>query len=65
MKSTRKAKLDKFINKWASRKLLVFVVASSALFSGHLSAAEWITISIVYVGVQGASDVVERFKNKH
>jgi len=33
---SRKEKIDLFLSKWASRKLIVFFIASVALFSGSI-----------------------------
>ena len=57
-------KLDTFLNKYLSRKLMVFFVASFGLFSGTLDSSDWIIISTVYIGTQGAVDIVTKLKNK-
>jgi len=57
-----KAKIDAFLNKWASRKLMVFVVACTGLFSGHLTSSDWVLIATAYVSLQGFVDIVERLK---
>tara|TARA_R110000744_G_scaffold204654_2_gene323443 strand:- start:2635 stop:2829 length:195 start_codon:yes stop_codon:yes gene_type:complete len=60
-----KEKLDNILKKWISRKLTVFVVASSALFSGVLTSTDWVIVATAYISIQGVSDIVERlFKLK-
>jgi hypothetical protein len=60
-----KEKLDNILKKWISRKLTVFVVASSALFSGVLTSTDWVIVATTYISIQGVSDIVERlFKLK-
>ena len=59
-----KQKLDAFLNKYFSRKLMVFFIASFGLFSGTLDSSDWIIISTVYIGTQGAVDIVTKLKNK-
>jgi hypothetical protein len=57
--------LDHRINKWISRKLLVFVVASVALFKGVLHSTDWVIIATAYIAVQSFVDSVEKlFKSK-
>jgi len=57
-----KAKIDKFLNSWISKKLLVFFVASYGLFWGTLTSSEWCNIAIMYIGTQGAIDAVTRLR---
>lgn len=57
-----KEMIDKFLKKWASRKLVVFIVACTGLFSGYLTSSDWVIIATAYVSLQGFVDVVERLK---
>ena len=57
-----KEQLDILINKWISRKLLVFIVACSGLFSGYLTSSDWVIIATAYVGIQGFTDIVNKLK---
>ena len=59
-----KQRLDEFINRYLSRKLLVFFVASFGLFSGTLTSSDWVIIATAYVSVQGFVDIVAKLKNK-
>ena len=60
-----KEKIDFFLKKWISRKLTVFVVASSGLFSGVITSSDWVIIATAYISIQGITDIVERlFKVK-
>jgi len=56
----RKEKIDLFLNKWVSRKLTVFVVASIGLFLGNLSSSDWVIIATTYIAIEGATNIVER-----
>ena len=58
-----KARVDKFLSKWVSRKLSVFVVACFGLFSGNLTSSDWVIIATAYIALQGVTDIVERLKN--
>jgi hypothetical protein len=60
-----KEKIDLFLNKWISRKLSVFVVATFGLFSEVLTSTDWVIISTTYISVEGITNIVERlFKSK-
>jgi len=62
MSKEMKARIDKFLNKWASRKLIVFVVSCFGLFSGNLTSSDWVILATAYVSLQGFVDIVERLK---
>lgn len=57
---SRKEKIDLFLSKWVSRKLTVFVVASSGLFSGVITSTDWVIIATSYIAIEGATTIVER-----
>ena len=57
---SRKEKIDLFLGKWVSRKLLVFVVGCFGLFSGVLESGDWVVIATAYISLQGVTDIVER-----
>lgn len=57
-----KNKLDKILNKFASRKLIVFIVSCFGLFSGTIESGDWVIISTGYIMIQGVTDIVQRIK---
>jgi hypothetical protein len=57
---SRKEKIDLFLSKWVSRKLTVFVVASSGLFSGVITSTDWVIVATSYIAIEGATNIVER-----
>lgn len=60
-----KEKVDIFLNKWVSRKLTVFVVASVGLFSGVITSTDWVIVATSYITIEGITTIVERlFKAK-
>lgn len=62
--STRE-KVDLFLNKWVSRKLTVFVVASVGLFTGVITSTDWVIVATSYITIEGVTNIVERlFKAK-
>jgi hypothetical protein len=57
--------LDGLVNKWISRKLVVFLVASIGLFTGNITSSDWVVVATVYISVQSITDSVkELFKSK-
>ena len=56
-------KIDAILNKWLSRKLMVFIVASFGLFSGSLSSSDWTILATAYVGVVGFYEIVGKLRN--
>jgi hypothetical protein len=57
-----KEQFDLILNKWVSRKLLVFIIACAGLFRGNLTSSDWIIIATVYIGIEGITNIVERLK---
>jgi hypothetical protein len=57
---SRREKIDLFLNKWVSRKLTVFVVASIGLFLGNITSTDWVIIATAYIAIEGATNIVER-----
>jgi len=57
-------KVDRFLNKYLSRKLMVFFIGSFGLFSGVLTSSDWVIIATAYVSLQGFVDIVEKLKQK-
>lgn len=53
-------RIDKFLNNWISRKLLVLIIASIGLFDGKLDGDNWTIVATGYVAIQGFADIVER-----
>ena len=57
--------LDVLVNKWISRKLLVFLVASIGLFTNNITSSDWVIVATVYISVQSITDSVnELFKSR-
>lgn len=58
-----KETLDKLLNKWISRKLLVFFVACVGLFMTKITSSDWVIVATAYIGIQGFTDIVSKIKN--
>jgi len=50
--------LDTLINKWISRKLFVFLIATILLWLADLESSDWTLIAVVYLGSQTILDSV-------
>jgi len=60
-------KLDSKLATWISKKLMVWILATIALFLGKIDGQEWMFISLMYIFAQGVIDakiLFEYFKNK-
>ena len=60
-----KEQFDKILGKWISRKLLVFIISTIALFSKFITSTDWIVIAGIYLGTETAISIItEHIKNK-
>ena len=57
---SNKEKIDLFLNKWLSRKLTVFAIASIGLFFGVITSTDWVIVSTSYITIEGVTNIVER-----
>ena len=59
---SRKEKIDFYLGKLMSRKLLVFVIASVGLFTGYVTDTNWVILATAYVSIEGFTNIVEKLK---
>ncbi len=59
---SNKEKVDLFLKKWVSRKLMVFSIASVALFSGSIASNDWVIVATAYISLQGVTDIVQKLQ---
>jgi hypothetical protein len=57
-----KETLDKLLNKFISRKLLVFFIACIGLFLSNITSGDWVIVATAYIGIQGFTDIVAKLK---
>ena len=57
-----KETLDKLLNKFISRKLLVFSIACVGLFFSNITSGDWVIVASAYIGIQGFTDIVSKLK---
>ena len=54
---------DNVIGKISSRKLLVWTVASVALFMSQIQSEDWVAISLAYIGSQALVDLAAKWRS--
>jgi len=54
---------DKYLNKFISRKLLVWLTSTGFLVADLITNEQWVAIALAYVGVQGFADIAVRWKS--
>ncbi len=59
---SRKEKIDFYLGKLMSRKLLTLTIATVALFRDKLDGDHWVILATVYIGMEAATNIVERLK---
>lgn len=64
MSEKTKAKLDAFLSRWTSRKLMVFLIAVAALFLDKINSEEWVNVAMMYIGAEAAIDAIIRLRSK-
>jgi hypothetical protein len=57
---SRKEFIDRLQSKWISRKLLVFIIASFALFFSKITSSDWVVISSIYISLESATTIAEK-----
>lgn len=53
-----KAKLDKILNKFISKKLTVFIIATIFVYFSKIDPINWVNLSMVYIGSQACVDIM-------
>jgi hypothetical protein len=56
-------KVDQWLGKWASRKLMVWLTSTVFLAVGSLTSSDWVAVSLTYIGLQGAADIAAKWKH--
>ncbi len=58
-----KAHIDKFLERWSSRKLMGWGAATAFLTFDKLGPDEWVAVSLAYIGIEGLADIAARWKH--
>ena len=64
MSESIKSILDTILNKFVSRKLLVFLICTIALFWDKIEGKEWVNVAMIYVGTQAVIDAIVKLRAK-
>ena len=58
-----KAFADKHLERFMSRKLLVWTSTSALLLTDYVNSEQWVAISLAYIGSQGLADIATAWKS--
>jgi len=60
-----KGEIDKFIERYSSRKLMVFVIATGLTLFGDVTSSDWVTVAAIYIGGQTIIDAAAKLKQSN
>jgi len=55
--------IDKRLEKYLSRKLLVWLTTTGLLLADKVTNEQWVAIALAYVGIQGFADIAIKWKS--
>tara|TARA_R100000152_G_C6781371_1_gene215732 strand:+ start:5261 stop:5473 length:213 start_codon:yes stop_codon:yes gene_type:complete len=58
-----KAFLDKYVEKFISRKFLAWGVATYLIATGSLTSDNWVAVTLTYIGSEALVDLAVRWKH--
>ena len=58
-----KAFADRHLERFMSRKLLVWLSTTSLLLAEYVNSEQWVAISLAYIGSQGMADIATAWKS--
>ena len=58
-----RGRLDRLVQRYTSRKLLVWLTSTVFLILGDVSGDQWVTIALAYVGTQAFVDAAVAWKH--
>ena len=58
-----KAVLDKYIEKFISRKFLAWITATYLVATNHLTSDNWVAVTLTYIGAEALVDLAVRWKH--
>jgi len=58
-----KAFADKHLERFMSRKLLVWTATTVLLLTDYVNSEQWIAIALAYIGSQGLADIATSWKS--
>lgn len=57
-----KAKIDKFLGYFVSKKLSVFIVACFFVGFSKITSNDWVDVAMIYIGGQAVIDAVAKLR---
>ena len=61
-KPDKNGRLDNFLERWTSRKLLVWLTTTGLLLANYVNSEEWMAIALGYIGIQGMADIAVKWR---
>jgi len=61
--SRMKAALDRYVEKFISRKFLAWGTATYLIFNGNLTSEDWVAVTLAYIGSQAIVDLATQWKH--
>ena len=58
-----KAFADKYLERFMSRKLLVWISTTALLLTEYVNSDQWVAIALAYIGSQGIADIAVAWKS--
>ena len=58
-----KAFMDKHMERFISRKFLVWVTVTGLCYYGHVTSPDWVAVSLAYIGTQALVDAAVAWKH--
>jgi len=58
-----KAFADKHLERFMSRKLMVWTATTALLLTDYVNSEQWIAIALAYIGSQGVADIATSWKS--
>ena len=58
-----KAFADKHLERFMSRKLMVWTATTALLLTDYVNSEQWIAIALAYIGSQGLADIATSWKS--
>jgi len=58
-----KAFADRHLEKFMSRKLLVWISTTALLLTEYVNSEQWVAIALAYIGSQGIADIAVAWKS--
>jgi len=54
--------IDSKLGKFVSRKLIVFINATIALYLGLMTGTEWTIVAATYISIEGVTNIISTLK---